>query len=164
MRKQATTAFIRTSDEGPAVGLIHVHVWNFTLRREPYLKSSFEGSGVYSPGLREALLRNDLMPDTVKSQDESRFINRYGLNATDLGFWSNASYAACDASAPPSLGAVESARATHQPGLFLYNDTADPESSCTSDDFYQAMIRWAQVWHKAVNSQSCDAGNCAALS
>jgi len=36
-----------------------------------------------------------------------------------------------------------------QPGLFLYDDSADPESSCTSPAFYKAMIRWAQNLHRA---------------
>jgi hypothetical protein len=31
----------------------------------------------------------------------------------------------------------------------LYDDSADPESNCTSQAFYEAMIRWAQNLHRA---------------
>ena len=138
-----------SSDEGTVYGLVGVRVWNFTLPKQPFLKSSFEGSGTYVSGLRETLLRNKLMPDTVEPASEPNFIRHYGLNATDVGFWSGVSYGACDASAPPLLADVKAAKAAHQPGLYLYDDTADPESSCTSDAFYKSMIAWAQVLHKA---------------
>ena len=44
---------------------------------------------------------------------------------------------------------IESAKATHQPDLYLYDESADPESSCTSPAFYRAMIAWAQNLHRA---------------
>jgi hypothetical protein len=137
-----------TSDQGAFEGKIRVEVWRFTLPLEPSLRSSFNGGGTAVPGLSEELLRNRIMPDTVNPTDEKMFIIRYGLNATDLGFFSGVSYGHCDMSAPPSVEAIERAKALHQPDLYLYDESADPESSCTSDAFYDAMIRWAQNLHK----------------
>jgi hypothetical protein len=138
-----------TSDQGAFDGQIHVHVWGFTLPLEPSLKSSFNGGGTTVSGVNEELLRNRIMPDTLAPSHERISIDRYGLNATDLGFFSGVSYGQCDASEPPSLKVIESAKATHQPDLYLYDESADPESSCTSPAFYTAMIGWAQNLHRA---------------
>jgi hypothetical protein len=138
-----------TSDQGMFKGQIRVHVWGFTLPLEPSLKSSFNGAGTIPPGLNEELLRNRIMPDAVNPANEQKLIHRYGLNATDLGFWDGVFYGHCKASKPPSVAAIEKAKATHQPGLYLYDDSADPESSCTSQAFYNSVIDWAQHFHRA---------------
>jgi Domain of unknown function (DUF4091) len=137
------------SDQGFVEGRITIRVWGFTLPQEPSLKSSFNGGGSTVPGVNEELLRNRIMPDTVAAAKEEKFIGLYGLNATDLGFFSGVSYGQCIASEPPSVPMVESAKAIEQPGVYLYDDSADPESSCTSPAFYRAMIHWAQNLHKA---------------
>jgi len=142
-------AYSVTSDQGAFEGRICIEVWGFTLPLEPSLKSSFNGCCTFVPGAGEELLRNRIMPDTVNPASEKNFIDRYGLNATDIGFFSGVSYGQCDASEPPSVSAIESAKASQQPGLYLYDDSADPESSCTSQAFYDAMIHWAQNLHKA---------------
>ena len=138
-----------TSDQGVVIGQICMKVWGFTLPLEPSLKSSFNGGGTPVQGVNKELLRNRIMPDTVDPANEKRWMNVYGLNATDLGFFSGVSYGQCDLSEPPSLTEIESAKATHQPDLYLYDETADPESSCTSPAFYLSMIAWAQNLHQA---------------
>ncbi len=138
-----------TSDQGTFEDRICLEVWGFTLPLEPSLKSSFNGGGTIIPGVTEELLSNRIMPDTVDPANEEIFINQYGLNATDLGFFSGVSYGQCNASEPPSLARIESAKANHQPALYLYDESADPESSCTSPAFYRAMIAWAQRLHRA---------------
>jgi len=138
-----------TSDHGSVRGQIVVNVWNFTLRREPYLKSSFNGGGTYVPGLQAELLRNKLMADYVNPADEPGLIHRYGDFATDLQFYDGIYYGYCTPAAPPTLAAVEQAKAAQAPGLYLYDDTADPESSCTNRAFYKSVIAWAQVLHRA---------------
>jgi Domain of unknown function (DUF4091) len=138
-----------TSDQGMFEGQIRVHVWGFTLPLEPSLKSSFNGGNITLPGINQELLRNRIMPDTVDPTRETIIIDRYGLSATDLGFFSGVSYGQCDPSGPPSLVQIENAKATHQPDLYLYDDSADPESSCTSQAFYNSVIDWAQHFHRA---------------
>lgn len=138
-----------TSDEGLAFGLIHLHVWNFTLRREPYLTTSFEGSGTYVPGLVDELLSNDLMPDYTAPSTQRRLIAKYGDFATDTQFYDGVYYGYCTPTAPPTLAQVEQTKETEAAGLYLYDDSADPESSCTDDSFYKSVIAWSQVLHKA---------------
>ena len=141
-------AYTVTSDQGMFEGRIHLRVWGFTLPLKPSLKSSFNGCCRTVPGANEELLRNRIMPDSVHPANEKMFIDRYGLNATDLGFFSGVSYGQCSASEPPSVHVIESAKAKHQTDLYLYDDSADPESSCSSQAFYHAMIRWAQNMHQ----------------
>jgi hypothetical protein len=138
-----------TSDQGGFEGEICVGVWGFTLPLEPSLKSSFNGGGTTVAGVNHELLRNKIMPNAVDQANEKTLIERYGLNATDLGFWSGVTYGQCNASGPPSVQVIESAKAAQQPDLYLYDETADPESSCTSPAFYRAMIAWAQNLHQA---------------
>ena len=138
-----------TTDQGSVRGQIVVNVWNFTLRREPYLRSSFNGGGTYVPGLQAELLRNKLMPDYVNPSDEPRLIRKYGDFATDLQFYDGVYYGYCTPTAPPTLAAVEQAKAAQASRLYLYDDTADPESSCTDRAFYKSVIAWAQVLHRA---------------
>jgi hypothetical protein len=141
--------FAVTSDQGAFEGQIRVEVWGFTLPLEPSLKSSFNGGGTTWPGVNEELLANRIMPDTLDLLNERKFMNRYGLNATDLGFFSGVSFGECDLSERPPLAEVKRAKATHQSDLYLYDETADPESSCTSPAFYSAMIAWARNLHRA---------------
>ena len=137
------------SDEGSRQGKIIVHVWDFTMRLEPYLLSAFNGAGTYPAGLEDELLRNKLMPDYVNPKAEPGLIRKYGEFATDAQFFDGVSYGSCEPSAPPTLAAVEVEKAKQAPGLFLYDDSADPESSCTDEAFYKSVIAWAQVFHKA---------------
>jgi len=138
-----------TSGEGSVEGNILLHVWDFTMPREPALKSSFNGGGTYVPGLQEELLRNKLMPDYASPASELGLSRQYGHFATDLQFYDGVYYGYCTPTAPPTLAAVEQAKAAQAPGLYLYDYSADPESSCTNKAFYNSVIAWAQVLHKA---------------
>jgi hypothetical protein len=138
-----------TSNQGTFQGRIHLHVWDFSLPLKPSLKSSFNGGGTTVPGVNEEMLRNRIMPDTVDPAAEREFIDHYGLNATDLGFFDGVSYGQCEPSEPPSVQEIESAKAMQQPDLYLYDDSADPESSCTSAGFYSSVTHWAQNLHRA---------------
>ena len=99
--------YVVTSDQGSFEGRTSLEVWGFTLPLEPSLKSSFNGGGTTALGVTEELLRNRIMPDTVDPSKERRFIDRYGLNATDLGFFSGVSYGRCDMSTAPSLKEIQ---------------------------------------------------------
>lgn len=142
-------SYIVSSDEGSRQGKIIVHVWDFTMRPEPYLLSAFNGGGTYPTGTQDELLRNKLMPDYVNPKAEPGLTKKYGDFATDTQFFDGVSYGSCEPSAPPTLAAVVTEKAEQAPGLFLYDDSADPESSCTDDAFYKSVIAWAQVFHKA---------------
>ncbi len=142
-------SYIVTTNQGSFRGPICLHVWDFTLPLKPSLKSSFNGGGTALPGVNNELLRNRIMPDTVPPGDAPGDIKRYGLNATDLGFWDGVSYGQCNPSAPPSVAAILQAKSQYPDGLLLYDDSADPESSCTSSSFYDSVIHWAKNLHEA---------------
>ncbi len=146
-----TGAYTVNSDQGSVRGDIQLHVWNFSLPLLPSLKSSFTGCCDTAPvsGLFEELLRHKLMPDTVNPADERGFIEHLGLNATDLGFWGGVFFGFCQMSPAPSVEDLLEAKAAHQAGLLLYDDSADPESSCTDSAFYEAIISWARNLHQA---------------
>jgi hypothetical protein len=122
-----------SSDERTIRGSIRLHVWNFTMPREPALRSSFNGGGIYVPGLQDELLCNNLMPDYAKPASEPGLIKKFGHFATDLQFWDGVCYGYCPPTAPPSVAAVEKAKAAQEAGLYLYDDLADLESFCTND-------------------------------
>jgi Domain of unknown function (DUF4091) len=52
-------------------------------------------------------------------------------------------------SAAPSVSTVQAAVAKQQPGLYLNDYSADPESSCASSNYYNAVISWAVNLHPA---------------
>jgi Domain of unknown function (DUF4091) len=138
-----------SSAQGSASGHVTVNVWNFTLPREPFLKSSFNGSGIDPVGMDSELLRNKLMADYTAPAAQPHLIQNYDDFATDTQFYDGVFYGQCTPTAPPTLAAVLMTKATEAPGLYLYDDSADPESSCTDQAFYDSIIRWAQVFHKA---------------
>ncbi len=144
-----TGSYAVTSNEGCFKGEVSVHVWDFTLPLEPSLKSSFNGGGTTVAGVNEELLRNRIMPDAVNPDKALREEERYGLNATDLGFWDGVSYGQCNPSGPPSADVLRRTKARYPQSLLIYDDSGDPESSCTSPSFYKSVIHWAKNLHAA---------------
>lgn len=144
-----TGSYTVTSEESRFKGEITLHVWDFTLPLKPSLKSSFNGGGTTVAGVNDELLRNRIMPDTVNPDQALGDEERYGLNATDLGFFDNVSYGECNPTAPPSLDALLRTKAQYPQSILIYDDSGDPESSCTSPSFYQSVIDWAKNLHAA---------------
>ena len=157
-------AYTVTSSEGDINGEINLTVWDFTLPLKPSLKSLFNGGsgGTWPNGLETELVRNKLMPDNASLAMEGNDIREYGLNTYDMSFFENVSFGACTGDAltpkPPSLKDLQEAVDAQQesnPGPYLADYTADPESSCTNEAFYKSVIAWAQVLHRAsVEGQS----------
>jgi len=158
-----TGTYTVSSTQGSFEGAISLTVWNFTLPLQPSLKSLFGGGdsnvssgGALAAGIEAALLQNKLMPDTAGTAlaSESTDISQYGLNDFDMGYYENVSYGACSGSdlkpKPPTLAALQTAVNAQPTGLYLNDYTADPESSCTNTAYYNSVIAWAKVLHKAV--------------
>ena len=144
-----TGTYTVTSAQGSVQGQIQVNVWNFALPLNPSLKTNVNPGGTTVTGVNEELLRNKLSPSNVPTAKERTFIDQFGLNATDTGFFSGASYGHCGMTAAPTVQALQNAKATHQADLFLYNYTGDPESGCTTSTFYNNVISWAKNLHRA---------------
>ncbi len=94
------------------------------------------------------------MPDSQMLANESLKVGRDGLNIYDLGYYENVSYGNCTgdflAPFPPTLATLQSAIDAQPTDLYLSDYTSDPESSCTNTAYYDSVIAWAQVLHKAV--------------
>jgi Domain of unknown function (DUF4091) len=142
-----------TSDQASVTGSINVNVWNFTLPLKPSLHSNFNGGGTVVAGGNVELLRNKLMPDYEPVSNEAGDIANYGYNTVELsglysGFYSGVYYAHCRMKSPPSISSIQSAVAAQQPGLYITDYSADPESSCTKSTYYNAMVQWGYNLHQ----------------
>jgi len=147
-------AFTVTSDQGKATVTATLHVWSFALPVKPALKSCFlfwpaeqRGAGRNVTKQDEELLRHRLMPMTVDSANERRFIDTLGLNSTNAGFWSGADMKASTMRPAPSGDACRQAAVRHQKDLFLYNYTADEIGP--NPKLHAPMKEWARSLHQA---------------
>lgn len=148
---------------GPIVTPIPVvlHVWDFELPLRPSLKSSFLYWGERSKAADQLLLRHKLMPQKLFScrigrngsaclgaePDEREAIDRFGLNTTDVRFWSGADNRTCLMSPAPSVAAFRQAKESHASDLELYNYTADEIDGCPN--LSDRLKEWARNMHAA---------------
>jgi hypothetical protein len=140
-----TGDFVITSDQGDTRVGLYLTVWGFELPLAPYLRSSIGTAGSHLER-GEELLRNRLMPRKVDLDDERRYVDSYGLNAANVGFWAEAGGDACAMVAPPTVDEMRAAESEHDPGLFLYAYIADEIGWCTN--LYADIIAWSQVIHQ----------------
>jgi hypothetical protein len=138
-----------SSDQGSVTGAINVNVWNFTLPLKTSLHTNFNAGNVTVVGGNAELMRNRLMPDQDPTSSQANDITQYGLNIVDLGFWGKVTFGHCHMTTPPSVATIQAAVANQQPGLYLNDYSADPESSCSSSNYYNAVISWAVNLHAA---------------
>ncbi len=141
-----TGTFTVTSDQGEAAVQLDLKVWGFELPLRPSLKSSIGITGDYR-AKGEELLRNRLMPRHTELEDEASFITTYGLNCTNVGFWSGADVNTCSMSPAPSVSEFQAAAALHDPTLVLYDYIADEIDRCTG--LYVSVKQWARNMHQA---------------
>lgn len=132
-----------TSDQGTVSGEVELEVWDFTLPVASATGSSF---GVYRrpQRTREMLVEYGLQPDPVHPSRESEYIDK-GLHSAELGFWSGAFGSDCEMEPAPRPAEVRAAVARHDPGLRLYNYTADEISQCT--ELYPEIKQYARRLH-----------------
>jgi len=90
--------------------------------------------------------RNEAKSEKI---DKDTVHHRVALNNLLRDFWRGTDRLDCPEFFGASVPNGQRAKATHQPDLYLYDESADPESSCTSPAFYTAMIGWVQNLHRA---------------
>src|SRR5882724_4054524 len=81
------------------------------------------------------------------SEHQIVFMKEHGLNATNIGPYGGGYAGHCAMSAAPSAGQFKSLAAAQQPGLMLYNYSADEIGHCTN--IYPTIQQWAQNMHQA---------------
>ncbi len=146
-----TGSYTVTSDAGKKKGSITLTVWDFTLPLRPSMHSSF---GFYTPYNKWnviELLKCKLMPTTFDPADQSLFIDQWGLDSVNLGFWSGAYYGHCEMDPPPTVAQVTQAVTQFDPSLLIYDYSADEISDCSNltDD----VLLWAKRLHKGGSNQ-----------
>jgi hypothetical protein len=134
-----------TAAQGTRRVKVVLRVMSFTLPTKPSLRSSFLDWS-QNPAVGRQLLDNKLMPAWTGS-NTATWASRNGLNATNMYFYSGADISTCRMSAPPSLSTLQ-ARATQlrQPGVQLYNYTADEIDKCSG--LTRTLQAWARALHK----------------
>lgn len=142
-----TGSYTVTSDQGSFTGAISLKVWNFSLPLAPALKSSFLFFQAGTLDAQRELLRNKISPLNTNSSDQASLMKENGLSATQTGPFSGANVSRCNMSAAPSVAQFKSVAAAQQPGLMLYDYSADEIGHCTN--LYPTIRQWAKNMHEA---------------
>jgi hypothetical protein len=135
-----------TSDQGNFTGNISLKVWNFTLPQAPALKSSFLFFQAGSVAAQRELLRNKISPLSTSPADQAAMMKE-GLSATQTGPFSGADIGHCGMSPAPSVSQFKAFAARQQPGLMLYDYSADEIGHCAN--LYPTIREWGRNMHQA---------------
>ena len=136
-----------TSNQGNFSGSISLKVWNFTLPAAPTFKSSFLFFQAGTLAAQRELLRNKISPLSTNPADQLLLMKENGLSATQTGPFSGADIGHCSMSPAPSVSQFKSLAAAQQPGLMLYDYSADEIGHCTN--LYPTIRQWANNMHQA---------------
>jgi hypothetical protein len=142
-----TGTYTVTSDQGSVTGAISLTVWNFALPKTPHLKSAFLFFQVGTLAAQRELLRNKLAPLSTSPKDQLSLMKDYGLGATHIGPFSGADIGNCKMSPAPSAEQFKALAAAQQPGLFLYDYSADEIGHCRN--LYPTIRQWGLNMHQA---------------
>ena len=143
---QYSGAYTVTSDQGSFSGQISLTVWNFSLPTTPSLKSAFLFSHAGTLEAQQELMRHKLSPSATPATQMPLMKGR-GLNATDTGPFSGADVGNCKMSPAPPVSEFKARTAGQQPGVLLYDYSADEIGHCTN--LYPTIRQWAFNMHQA---------------
>ena len=135
------------SDQGNVEVPLPVSVWDFALPQQPALNSVFLLWTMQTVDAQRELLRHRLQPLKVAPENQSALIEDHGLKSTALGFWSGADSNTCALSAAPNPETIRREMARHDPGLQLYNFTADEIDDCPG--VRSSLRDWGRSFHLA---------------
>ena len=140
-------AYTVTSNQGNFTGSISVKVWNFALPATPALKSSFLFFQAGTRNAQRELLRNRISPLSTNPADQALLMKENGLSATQAGPFSGADVGRCAMSPAPPVSHFKSVASAQQPGLMLYDYSADEIGRCTN--LYPTIRQWSKNMHQA---------------
>jgi len=135
-----------TSTQGTASGSISLQVWNFTLPVKSTLKSSFLYWTAGSLAAQQELLRNKISPASVSTANQPGLMG-LGLAQNNTGPFSGADVSTCTMSPAPSVATFKALALAQQPGLYLYDYSADEIGNCSS--LYTTLKQWGNNMHQA---------------
>jgi hypothetical protein len=143
---QYSGTYTVTSDQGSYTGPISLTVWNFTMPATPSLKTAFLFSHAGTLEAQQELLRNKISPSATPASQMPLMKGR-GLNATDTGPFSGADTGNCKMSPAPAVSQFKTRTAGQQPGVLLYDYSADEIGHCSN--LYPTIQQWAYNMHQA---------------
>jgi hypothetical protein len=143
---QYSGTYTVTTDQYSATGKILLTVWNFALPETPSLKSSFLFSHGGTLEAQRELLRNKISPSAAPASQMPLMKGR-GLTASDTGPFSGADVGNCKMSPAPPVSEFKARTLGQQPGVLLYDYSADEIGHCTN--LYPVIQRWAYNMHQA---------------
>jgi hypothetical protein len=141
-----TGSYTATSDQGSATGSISLTVWNFSLPTTPSLKTAFLFNHAGTLEAQQELLRHRISPSFTPA-NQMPVIKGRGLNATDTGPFSGADIGNCKMSPAPPVSEFKARMEGQQPGVLLYDYSADEIGHCTN--LYPTLKQWAYNMHQA---------------
>jgi hypothetical protein len=136
-----------TSNKGTVTGPISLTVWNFALPTAPALKSSFLFFQAGTLAAQQELLRHRISPMSTDPAHQASLIKDHGLSATNAGPYGGAYSGHCVMSPAPAVSRFKSLASAQQPGLMLYDYSADEIGHCTN--LYPTIQQWANNMHQA---------------
>jgi hypothetical protein len=142
-----TGAYTVTSKQGDFTGQIALKVWNFTLPAAPALKSAFLFFRSGDLNSQKELLRNKISPLSTNPAHQAELIKNYGLSTTQAGPFGGADIGHCGMSSAPSVEQFKAIAKAQQPGLTLYDYSADEVGHCTN--IYPVIQQWGRNMHEA---------------
>jgi hypothetical protein len=142
-----TGSYTVVTDQGSITGPVSLKVWNFTLPVAPTLKSTFLFFQAGTLAAQRELLRNKISPLSTNPADQALLMKENGLSATQVGPFSGADIGRCSMSPAPSVSHLKSLVAAQQPGLMLYDYSADEIGRCSN--LYPTIKQWANNMHQA---------------
>jgi hypothetical protein len=143
---QYSGAYTVTSEQGNFTGPVSLTVWNFALPATPSLKTAFLFSHAGTLEAQQELLRNKISPSATPASQMTLMKGR-GLNATDTGPFSGADVGNCKMSPAPPVSQFKSRTAGQQPGVLLYDYSADEIGHCAN--LYPTIQQWGHNMHEA---------------
>lgn len=134
------------SDQGTATVSINLRIWDFTIPLKPALRSAFLTWGTRKQIQPDKLLlAHRVNPYLLDKTQEATLMATLGLQSSHLGYFSEVG-SAVSINPPPSQATLQAAVASHPPGLWLYNYTADEITGKT------ALYPMLKTWHKALDA------------
>ena len=135
-----------TANQGSFTGYVSLNVWHFSLPSSPLLQSSMVFWSADSVQAEEEILRNRLNPASSQPGNQSMLMGQ-GLESVAIKFDSGAHAGSCAMTGPPSVAQLAANKALQNPGLLMYDYSADEIAYCPN--LFPLVQQWGYNLHQA---------------
>ncbi len=141
-----TGTYTVSANQGSYTGYVTLNVWHFALPVNPYLRSSMVFWAADSVQAEEEILRNRLNPASSAPANQAALMAQ-GLETVAIKFDSGAHAGSCTMTGPPTVAQLEANKALQNPGLLMYDYSADEIAYCPS--LFPLVQQWGYNLHQA---------------